>query len=1075
MKRECHHLRFNFHPIRCSQQLIKSMPAIKSSLHLDRLQASYGWLPPDKLSEPREPAAHQLIKHLRRAVRSNLQSKSERQPTSINLLTDNNGSESPFAIFCEFDSTPKTEELYEIHRLCWNFSQVPLLIVSEPTLLRVWSLLDLPSSAGGERQPPDPIGEAAWVNDDFRDLTINLHWVYLSSRQFFKEKKFAPHFNEANRADKTLLKNLRAVKDILLADELIQGSIDEKKEIVHDLLSRVIFLQFLWDRKDKDGRSALNSDFLADLYRRSELRETHTSLASILSSKEETYRFFEFLGRHFNGDLFPNNKKRPHAGYKSDLEQERRLVSETAIQRLAEFVSGELDISTGQVALWPLYSFDTVPLDLICSIYEQFVEGREGAHYTPAHLADLVLDRVLPWNGDPDVTLLDPSCGSGVFLIKAFERLLYRWERKFERAPKAKEIVDLLSESIFGIDKNQHAVRVASLGLYLAICDHIEPKQYWRIVHFPSLRGSNLIADDFFSFNNPLSNDNEYDIIIGNPPWGDDAQPSEDAMEWARTNNWPLVDLQIGTMFLAKSVTLLSTTGMVSMVQPAMALLYNSSPNAVAFRHLFFERIAISEIVNLAAHRQILFPHSQSPVCIVTGGKDTTDEIIYKCPKPYNSTEDAYSFRFDEYGSHTIEKEEVNHPAIWKVLFWGGRRDLELIDRLLSLPRLDSIAENVALNIEDGFIRGNREDDLWVESIGKKVLEGRGGLWKSLPLMASIESFPVNHDPKFERSRSDSESIYQLPVLIFNKTLRPAEGRFKAVHVESDSSGSELLFSSSSVGIHVSSVSVFQYLFALLNSKLSAYFYFMTASRLAIYRPTIYTHELYSLPISSHYEKLKIPSNPSLEDIDDAVSGLFGLNDAERILVDDLSSAMINHKFDSSLAVSMTDTSAMDSYSSILADCLRSGLGNDESFSATLYRSPSTSNCGYCVLGLHVGLKGTDYLQIEDYEVFDDFVWNLLLQQQPSASYINQRMARVYLSHPIDGVSVPTIFIVKPNEKGFWTRSVALRDADSIALDILFWSGRSTKPAKPIESSHSKRSNRTVPKENEAAKLAHKR
>ena len=40
------------------------------------------------------------------------------------------------------------------------------------------------------------------------------------------------------------------------------------------------------------------------------------------------------------------------------------------------------------------------------------------------HLVDFVLDQVLPWRGtDWNLKILDPACGSGVFLVKAFQRL----------------------------------------------------------------------------------------------------------------------------------------------------------------------------------------------------------------------------------------------------------------------------------------------------------------------------------------------------------------------------------------------------------------------------------------------------------------------------------------------------------------------------------------------------------------------------------------------------------------------------------------------------------------------------
>ena len=84
------------------------------------------------------------------------------------------------------------------------------------------------------------------------------------------------------------------------------------------------------------------------------------------------------------------------------------------------------------MCLWPQYAFDVIPLEFISSIYETFVTKRasgDGIYYTPSYLVDFVLDRVLPWDGtDWDLKVIDPACGSGIFLVKAFQRLVHRWK-----------------------------------------------------------------------------------------------------------------------------------------------------------------------------------------------------------------------------------------------------------------------------------------------------------------------------------------------------------------------------------------------------------------------------------------------------------------------------------------------------------------------------------------------------------------------------------------------------------------------------------------------------------------------
>ena len=64
------------------------------------------------------------------------------------------------------------------------------------------------------------------------------------------------------------------------------------------------------------------------------------------------------------------------------------------------------------------------------------------------------------------------------------------------------------------------------------------------------------------------------------------------------------------------------------------------------------------------------------------------------------------------------------------------------------------------------------------------------------------------------------------------------------------------------------------------------------------------------------------------------------------------------------------------------------------------------------------------------------------LDTRSGGGLFNRRIARIY-----DGSSgVPTIFVVKPDRKRFWTRSVGLHDGDEVALDLLTW-GRQAREA----------------------------
>ena len=157
-----------------------------------------------------------------------------------------------------------------------------------------------------------------------------------------------------------------------------------------------------------------------------------------------------------------------------------------------------------------------------------------------------MLDSVLPWDStDWDVKVLDPACGSGIFLVKAYQRLIHRWRKAHpNQEPRTAILKQLLNCNIFGVDTDRHAVRVASFSLYLAMCDEIDPRHYWKRVQFPRLRGERLIEADFFSEDKPGFRTNkdaeQYDLVVGNAPWGEKSE-TENSKQWGSKHGWTTV------------------------------------------------------------------------------------------------------------------------------------------------------------------------------------------------------------------------------------------------------------------------------------------------------------------------------------------------------------------------------------------------------------------------------------------------------------------------------------------------------------------------------------------------------
>jgi adenine-specific DNA-methyltransferase len=152
----------------------------------------------------------------------------------------------------------------------------------------------------------------------------------------------------------------------------------------------------------------------------------------------------------------------------------------------------------------------------------------QGVVYTPdalvGVLVSLIFDEIPP---DGSITLLDPSCGTGNFLVAAYQRLAQEL-----RLSDVESRVGLLKNSIFGCDIDAQAIEITRRRLWQAA---LEGTGEWRpLAEFPH---ANFVVGDALSL---VSEDDShqllpgmgwglwltsvfpkpFDIIIGNPPYG---------------------------------------------------------------------------------------------------------------------------------------------------------------------------------------------------------------------------------------------------------------------------------------------------------------------------------------------------------------------------------------------------------------------------------------------------------------------------------------------------------------------------------------------------------------------------
>jgi len=732
-------------------------------------------------------------------------------------------------------------------------------------------------------------------------------------------------------------------------------------------------------------------------------------------------------------------------------------------------------MENGQYLLWPHYSFDAIPLEFISSIYEEFVTKRSieseepgiGEHYTRPFLIDFMLDKVLPWSGeDYNIKILDPCCGSAVFLVKAFQRLVHRWRTaNAGREPSVAFLRNLLEENLFGVDTNPKAIRVASFSLYLAMCDEIDPRHYWSGERcFPPLRQVTLRNTDFFSntLNDICSNEDvgSYDLIIGNAPWGKESL-TDMAEQWAEKNEWKAADKQAGTLFLPKTAALCKESGCICMIQPAGSLLFNVSPTAVEFRKKLFQNYKVDEIINLSDLRFLnLFPDAVGPACIIIlRPLPPSDEpIAYWSPKKTQTNEDQYRVVIEAQDLNWIWPEEAtNDSVVWPALMWGGRRDLEFIRRL----RKESKTLGSGINkgnwfFERGFQRGTINARDFSDRIGYPVLENHT-VWNQCSIVSNVSRFPINENPMFERPRK--LGVFKLPAIVLKESWTFKAGKkFRGIFVTPTKKHDILLVRNSFLVIKSQSKESLATFTSTLNSSFAVYYLFMTSGRLASYRPALRNQDLKEIPLPK--EKLTVRQLKEMDsaDIDVAAFDLYKLNSVERILVNDFFDITLR---DSKEAIAppgrnpvFTDSDEncrkLETYTKWFIEVLQSGFGHDKQVCASIFIPNDGKPFPFCLIGIHLEWPNRPMIRyerlsnprlLEKLQELDEAQMGRDLKRE---GIYYKRVSRIYQTITIKDEGghrkVPTVFLIKPNKARYWTASMALRDADEVSMDIYQWS-----------------------------------
>jgi len=884
-------------------------------------------------------------------------------------------------------------ELAIIHRDLWSNSRIPMFLAIDKTEVKIFDTRE-PVNVKGEAIETRAIDTVQFTADAIKKYSRKL----FDSGIFWETDKAKGHFLESTSAYRDLIDGLKRIRNEFLKDARL------REKTAHKILVFAILIKYLEERGNED-----ESLFAQNFFQQFDAE----NFCDVLRQKGKLVALFERLSQHFNGRIF-----------EWEHIEEKYIVENTDLSELADFLDADVD-ENKQLILWRKYSFNHLPVELISTVYETFLTDKRDAVYTPEFLVNTLLDEAMPLKDYEKTSLktIDVSCGSGVFLVGAFKRLVQRHRyQQFQKTKKLspakyKALLKIIRDNIFGVDIEDESVRLTVFSLCLALCDELTPKEIWTELKFDDTFQTNFIAKNFFQFLNDADKES-WDLVIGNPPFKELSPSKEEYQEIIKLNEeikqrakqaiYP--QNQLALMFLDQAPHLLKENGLVCLILPAAPLLYNNSPE---FRKHFFPKHQVSQILDFTVLEIFKKRNPQSqkitgnvPTVALYARKSVCNEdlsiehIIFRKTR---SVEEKIFLEVDKYDVHSVSHiDALYDKSIWKCNLLGGGRLSNLINRLSELSSIEDFINDKNWIANEGYIVGSPNDETRKPA---DYITGKPTLPTKAFKESGVDETQILIETEHEFHTTGDRRIYQPPHLLIKEII----GLNKIPTYFTDE---YLTFKHRVVGINAP-INDREHLLKLSKvfdrfSKIYKLFITTTSNEYLVGRATtILKQDIMNLPYPEDKEELN-------------------LSFVEQILCDDVLDYYTDLLSKGSKA--KVNANANEEELKLFGEVFAKSLNSIYEQPDKCFYLKKIHDWGeYCLTEFKYG-EITPFEGIENGSQIDDEIKSLVETKYGENVYLI-KIVKLYEKNKV--------YFIKPKALRFWLRSIAIRDADEVFSDLI--------------------------------------
>ena len=260
--------------------------------------------------------------------------------------------------------------------------------------------------------------------------------------------------------------------------------------------------------------------------------------------------------------------------------------------------------------------------DIQGDIYEYLlnqlaISGKNGQFRTPRHIIQLMCELVDPKVGDK---IADPSCGSGGFLVAAFQHILKGFtsdkfiiedENGFKKGTKAdtlpqnkRKVLD--EQSFYGFDIDINMVRMSLMNLMMH-----------GIMH-PNIEYNDTLSKRY-------NEDDTYDIMLANPPF----KGSIDTSDINPNLKIGKLGSKTELLFVERIIKSLKTQGRAGIIIPD-GVLFGATKAHKSLRKMLLEECSVDAIISMPSGVFRPYAGVSTAIIILTKGKPSTNVWFYE-------------------------------------------------------------------------------------------------------------------------------------------------------------------------------------------------------------------------------------------------------------------------------------------------------------------------------------------------------------------------------------------------------------------------------------------------------------